>query len=67
MTREECEEKVLYHLKEIRKITREYTHRDCYVTMMLGKDGHINAYNDATFEDDRTYPFEVLYKEGEAE
>ena len=66
MTREECEKQVLEHLKQIREITREYTHRDCYVTMALFEDGRIRAYNDATFMEDKTYPFEISCKEGEA-
>lgn len=65
MTREECEEKVLEHLKQIREITREYTHRDCYVSMVLSENGIIAAYNDDTFKGDMKYPFEIHYAEGE--
>lgn len=65
MTRKECEKKVLEHLKQIREITREYTHRNCYVSMTLTRDGRITAYNDDTFTGDEKYPFEISWKEGE--
>ena len=65
MTREECEKQVLQHLKEIRKITRKYTHRNCYVSMCLHEDGKIHAYNDDTYRGDRKYPFDICYDGGE--
>lgn len=65
MTRKECEEKIIEHLKAIREITDEYM-PGLFVSMHVGK--LLNAFAFEPGEgDDRKYVIDASYWLGEEE
>lgn len=49
MTRKEAEAKILFHLREIDKVRKEYCPEDGYISMSI-LDGHLSANNSATYD-----------------
>ena len=49
MTREEAEAKILFYLREIDKVRKEYCPEDGYISMSI-YGGHVSANNSATYD-----------------
>lgn len=66
MNREECENKILEKLKEVRTIFREYDKSDkAHLSMCIIGDNYITTFNDASNNPSKEFPLDVtLMDEG---